>query len=67
MRARKMQDRKLVEELEEVSTKLDLAIEAGERGDWPKVELSLAELKRAVSRVLTAVERINDIDKLTGS
>ena len=64
--ARKMQDKKLVEELEEVSTKLDIAIEAGERGDWPKAEACLADVKRVVSRVLTAVERINDIDKLTG-
>lgn len=61
-----MQDRKLVEELEEVSTKLDIAIEAGERGDWAKAEPCLAEIKRVVSHVLTAVERINDIDKLTG-
>jgi hypothetical protein len=62
---RQMQDKKLVEELEEVSTKLDIAVEAGARGDWPKAESCLAEVKRVVSRVLTAVERINDIDKLS--
>ena len=61
-----MQDKKLLEELEEASTKLDMAIEAGERGDWPKAEPCLAEVKRVVTRVLTAVEHINDIDKLTG-
>ena len=61
-----MQDKKLVEELEEASTKLDVAIEAGGRGDWPKAEPCLAEVKRVVTRVLTAVEHINDIDKLTG-
>ena len=63
---RQMQDKKLVEELEEVSTKLDIAIEAGERGDWRKAEACLAEAKRVVSRVLTMVEHINDIDKLVG-
>lgn len=36
MQAKTMQERKLVQELEEVSAKLDMAIEAGERGDWPK-------------------------------
>ena len=61
-----MQDKKLIEELEEVSTQLDIAIEAGSRGDWTKAEPCLAEVKRVVSRVLMAVERINDIDKLTG-
>jgi hypothetical protein len=61
-----MQDRKLFEELQEVSTKLDIAIEASERGDWSRAEPCLADVKRVVSRVLTAVERINDIDKLTG-
>ena len=63
---RQMQDKKLVEELEEVSTKLDVAIEACERGDWTKAEPCLAEVKRVVSRVLTMVEHINDIDKLVG-
>lgn len=63
---RQMQEKKLIEELEEASTKLDVAIEAGERGDWPKVEPCLAEVKRVVSRVLTMVEHINDIDKLVG-
>ena len=61
-----MQDKKLVEELEEVATKLDVAIEAGGRGDWPMAEPCLAEVKRMVTRVLTAVEHINDIDKLIG-
>ncbi len=63
---KKMQDKKLVEELEEVSTKLDFAIEAGERGDWPKAEACLADVKRVVTRVLTMVEHINDLDKLVG-
>ena len=61
-----MQEKKLIVELEDVSTKLDIAIEAGQRGDWPKAEPCLADVKRSVSRVLMAVERINDIEKLAG-
>lgn len=66
MRAKTMQEKKLVKDLNEVSAKLNLAIEAGERGNWLKAEPCLTEVKRVVSRVLTAVEHINDIDKLTG-
>jgi hypothetical protein len=57
----------LVDELEDVSSKLDMAIEAGERGDWPRAEPCLVEIKRVVTRVLTLVERLNDIDKVTES
>lgn len=53
-----MQDKKLIEELEEASTKLDMAMEAGGRGVWPKAQPCLVEIKRVVSRVLKAVERI---------
>jgi hypothetical protein len=61
-----MEQQTLVEELEEVSSKLDVAIEAGARGDWPRAEPCIADAKRTLSRILTAVERLNDIEKLTG-
>jgi hypothetical protein len=61
-----MQEKKLVEEMEEASTKLDIAIEAGGRGDWPRAEPCIAEAKRILARILLAVERLNDIEKLTG-
>jgi hypothetical protein len=67
LRVRAMHEKKLVDELEAVSSKLDMAIEAGERGDWPRAEPCLQEVKRVVTRVLTLVERINDIDRVTGS
>jgi hypothetical protein len=67
LRVKTMHEKKLVDELEDVSSKLDMAIEAGERGDWPRAEPCLVEVKRIVTRVLTLVERLNDIDKVTES
>ena len=54
-----MHDRELVDELEQASTKLDIAIEAGGRGDWPRAEPCIAEAKRSLGRVLFLVERLN--------
>jgi hypothetical protein len=62
-----MQDKNLINEMEEASTKLDIAIEAGGRGDWPKAEPCIAEAKRTLARILMAVERLNDMDRLTGN
>jgi hypothetical protein len=61
-----MQDKKLVDEMEEASTKLDIAIEAGGRGDWSRAEPCLAEVKRKLTTLLMAVERLNDMEKLSG-
>ena len=61
-----MIEKKLVEEMEEAASKLDIAIEAGGRGDWPRAEPCIADAKRSLSRILIAVERLNDTDRLTG-
>ena len=61
-----MEQQKLVEELEEVSSKLDVAIEAAARGDWPRAEPGIADAKRTLSRILTAggaVERHREADR----
>jgi hypothetical protein len=54
------------DDMEDASSKLDIAIEAGGRGDWPMAEPCIAEAKRTLSRILMAVERLNDIDRLSG-
>ena len=54
-----MQDKKLVEEMEQASTKLDIAIEAADRGDWQRAEPCLAEVKRKVTWLLPSSNRNN--------
>ena len=61
-----MQEKKLVEEMRKAADKLDIAIEAGERGDWPRADPCIAEAKRELAWVLVAVERVNDIDRSAG-
>ena len=59
-------DPKLVEQMRCASSRLDLAIEAGERGDWPSAEASVIEVQAELVRVLREIEMVNDIDKMVG-
>ena len=59
-----MQEKVLVEKLREASDKVDRAVEAGERGDWPKAELPLAEARLCITTILRLVEIVNDTTKL---
>lgn len=56
----------LVEQMRRASDKLDLAIEAGERGDWPRAEVSVIEVQAELVRVLREIETVNDIDRMAG-
>ena len=55
-----MQDQKL----REAADKMDLAIEAGERGDWPKAEVALSEAQLCTTKILRIVEIANDTERL---
>lgn len=59
-------DIKLVEQMRRALDKLDLAIEAGERGDWPRAEASVIEVQAELVRVLREIETVNDINRMTG-
>ena len=61
-----MPNGRLVDDIRKVSDKLDLAIEAGERGDWPMAEKPIREAHRELAQVLQDVETVNDIDKMSG-
>jgi hypothetical protein len=62
-----MEDKQRVAQMRKASDKLDLAIEAGERGDWPKAEMPLAEAKKELGQVLRDVEDANDLGQLVDS
>ena len=52
-----MQDKKLiVDKLRETSNHMDLAVEAGERGDWPRMREALLEIEACARRLATVVE-----------
>jgi hypothetical protein len=61
-----MPNGRLVEAIRKVSDKLDLAIEAGERGDWPMAERPIREAHREMAQVLEDIQTANDMDKLCG-
>ena len=52
-----MQDKKIIiEKLRETSNHMDLALEAGERGDWPRMREALLEIHACAGRLATVVE-----------
>ena len=52
-----MQDKKLIiDKLRETSNHMDLAVEAGERGDWPRMREALLEIEACARRLATVVE-----------
>lgn len=59
-----MQHQVIVLKLREASDKMDLAVEAGERGDWPKAEVALSEVQLRTTEILRIVEIANDTERL---
>ena len=59
-----MQHQVIVLKLREASDKMDLAVEAGERGDWPKAEVALSEVQLRTTEILRIVEMANDTERL---
>ena len=59
-----MQHQVIVLKLREASDKMDLAVEAGERGDWPKAEKALSEVQLRTTEILRIVEIANDTERL---
>ena len=52
-----MQDKKLIiDKLRETSNHMDLAVEAGERGDWARMREALLEIEACARRLATVVE-----------
>ena len=52
-----MQDKKLImDKLRETSNHMDLAVEAGERGDWPRMREALLEIEACARRLATVVQ-----------
>ena len=59
-----MEEKVIVEKLREASDKMNLAVEAGERGDWPKAEAALTEAQLCTTKILRIVEIANDTERL---
>jgi hypothetical protein len=52
-----MHDRHLIlEKLREASDRMDMAVEAGERGDWPRLKTALDDIRRCTERLAKVVE-----------
>ena len=52
-----MQDKKLIiDKLRETSNHMDLAVEAGERGDWPRMRDALLEIEACARRLAAVVQ-----------
>jgi hypothetical protein len=52
-----MHDRDLIlEKLREASDRMDVAVEAGERGDWPRLKTALDDIRRCTERLAKVVE-----------
>ena len=54
----------IVSKLREASGKMDLAVEAGERGDWPHAEVALSEAQLCTTKILRIVKIANDTERL---